>query len=898
MIGTTLGNYEIREPLGAGGMGEVYRAHDTNLKRDVAVKVLPQELSGDADRLARLEREAYLLASLNHPNIATIFGLDEIDGTRFLVLELIEGESLQQRLERGPLPIEEALGICGQVARALEVAHEADIVHRDLKPANVLITCDDHVKVLDFGIAKTLGPTDDNDPEARATALTAAGTLVGTAPYMSPEQVRGEAIDKRADVWAFGCMLFETLAGTGPFTRETVADTLAAIVGEEPNWDLLPPEVSAATRMLMHRCLQKNPKVRQRDIGDAWVEINQSRSLPGGVPMSMPPTLAARASGLRRGGAAVLAAGALAIGAFAGSWLGPEPSPLPRVPLYLDFDLPEETALPTAAGPTIAISPDGSRIAMVLNGPSGPQLYLRRLDEPGEPQPVRGSEHAAYPFFSPDGTWLAFDTANGGIAAVSLEGEDSQTLCRACRRGAWGDDNSIFVQATGEDAGSFWARIAEPGAPMEMLPPASLDGERLWPNRVDVLPGSRAVLFQEENAVYAYSLDTQKVVVVERNEATDPYYAGGYVLFPRDNTLYAVPFDVDTLSVGEPIVAQLGVLTEPGGAMHAAVSRDSGILVFAPGRTVTGFRLGWVDRSGVFTEMASDEDHIGAYPRVSPDGRRIALGMASDPDAGIWLFDESTGALDRFHLVDHVRVSNLNHPVWSRDGSSLTYREVRNTVGDDGETRREQVIARKQIGGSRDEETLRTVPYATAHSWVPADWTPDDQRLVYRVATQSPRLLFAPPGAQVHDAQLFEDTLDNDAYTLSHDGKWLAYVSRRLGADSVYVRPFPDGEEIKVADGNEPRWGPDDRELFYIAGNRLMSAQVRVTDGDFGVAGHEDLFGVIDYPPRRGVRARYDVHPDGNRFVVVRPNSVDEARVVRVVVNWFDEIARLTSEGR
>jgi len=719
LIGKTLGNYEIIKPLGAGGMGEVYRAHDANLKRDVAIKVLPQELSTDPDRLARLEREAHLLASLNHPNIATIFSLEEVDDTRFLVLELIDGESLQQRLERGPLPVAEALDVCAQIARALEVAHAEGIVHRDLKPANVLITPDDRVKVLDFGIAKSLRPVGEGDDTVQATELTMAGTLVGTAPYMSPEQVRGEAVDKRSDIWAFGCVFFEVLSGKGPFGRETIADTLAAIVGEEPNWESLPAEASPAVRMLLHRCLQKSPKVRQRDIGDAWVEISQSLSHPGGVAMSLPPTIAgADSPGLRVGIAAWLVIAALSIGAVTGWWLGPE-APAPGKPLYFDVELPPGGFFPPGSGSDIAISPDGNTIAFVAEGPFGRQLFVQRLDEPGDPVPVEGTEDAGYPFFSPDGVSLAFDK-NGDIVAISLVGGNSEVLCTQCRHGAWGDDNSIIVQATADSADSPWARIPEPGAKsMEMLPSLSLDGVPLQPDRVDVLPGSRAVLFEDGGAIYASSFDTQVVVEVTKN-ATDPYYAGGYVLFPRDQTLYALPFDAATLSVtGTPIMAKLDVKTEPAGALHAAVSRNNGVLAFAPVRTETpGFRLGWVDRMGGWESIAADDGHIGITPRVSPDGRRILLGMAPEP-AGIYLVDDRTKALDPFHIVDKVKISSINHALWSRDGTAITYRETRLNESED-EPFREFAIVRKLVGGSGAAETLIDFPFATTHSLSPA----------------------------------------------------------------------------------------------------------------------------------------------------------------------------------
>jgi len=889
LIGKTLAHYEVLEPLGAGGMGEVYRARDTNLKRDVAIKVLPDDLADDPERLTRLEREAHLLASLNHPNIATIFSLEEADGTRFLVLELIEGESLQARLARGPLPVEDALDICGQIARALEVAHEAGIVHRDLKPANVLITPDDRAKVLDFGIAKTLRPVGESDDTVHATELTIAGTLVGTAPYMSPEQVRGEAVDKRSDIWAFGCVFFETLSGAGPFTRETAADTLAAIVGEEPHWESLPSEVSAAVRSLLHRCLQKSPKVRQRDIGDAWVEINQSLTHPGGVPMSLPPTIAGVDSlQLGWGVAAGLVVAALAAGAVAGWRLGPEApsvsSPLQR----FAFDLALGASLPVGVGGNIAISPDGAAIAYAAEGSFGIKLFVRRLDQLGSEE-VEGTDGAGAPFFSPDGVWLAFDRGDG-IEAVSLAGGDGRILCAQCRRGTWADDDSIIVHT--ELFASGWARIPEEGAEMKMLPALTFEGRALNPTRLHALPGSQGVLFQDGASIYAVSLETYEVVEVA-TPGSDPAYAdSGHVLFPRgESTLYAVPFDVATLNViGDPLVAQRQVGVEDGGSVHAAVSRN-GVLAFAPTRA--GSRLVWVDRTGNWVAATEDEDwRLFTGPRVSPDGTAVAVVVRDTNRAPeVWVIDDSMGTL-RF-LVGDARM-----PVWARDSSQITYLTPRDAEMP-GEPRQESVIFRQLADGTGVAEPL--LAGLAPPALIPQSWTPDDRRLIYRGDQDSVHVLEVGSDVPQPSSLLFEDEFAKYSFTLSHTGRWLAYVSEETGSPEVYVRDFQGpGRALKVSasGGRDPVWGPDDRELFYIVDNRLMVAQLPAGD-EFQVSRREPLFDTSFYPSVRPASTDYDIHPDGDRFIMIRPVAADEGRPkINVVLNWFGVFSRPVSEQR
>ncbi|MFQ5742512.1 MAG: protein kinase, partial [Acidobacteriota bacterium] len=626
MVGKTLGHYEIVELLGAGGMGEVYRARDTKLERDVAIKVLPEDFASDQDRLARFEREAKLLASLNHANIATIHGLEDADGVRFIAMELVEGETLGERIARsGRIEVNEALEIARQIAEALEAAHDKGVIHRDLKPANVKVTPDGKVKVLDFGLAKVYeadGISSDISHSPTMAVATQAGVILGTAAYMSPEQARGRPLDKRTDIWAFGCVLFEMLSGEPAYDGETVSDTMAAILKEPPDWDALPDSAPAAGRRLLRRCLEKDPANRLRDVGDARIEIREALHAPAGDR-----SVVGRGAKPSRTALWWTAGAAFALGALAstladvnfGQSIPPQPSPPRHLAITLSPDAPVEIE---TWRPSIALSPDGTRLVYVANRGGKREILLRRLGE-DDAQPIPGTEDGYGPFFSPDGASRGV-VAGYELKTVALSGGAAVTLARVApvTRGAtWGTDGTIVftsnpngglvrLAATGEgfpeDAFATVERdpmIVEDTQTLTNANPQQGEYSHRWPTFV---PGGGAVLFTVDTGS---SFDNASIAVLSLNTGAKKdlfpggtnavYSPTGHIVFAQGGSLYAVPFDRERLELTGPRVRILdGVLTEPGGAAHFALSRD-GSLVYVPGeRLQPNRKLVWVDREG------------------------------------------------------------------------------------------------------------------------------------------------------------------------------------------------------------------------------------------------------------------------------------------------------------
>jgi Tol biopolymer transport system component len=734
VIGQRIAHYRVQEKIGAGGMGEVYRALDTRLCRDVALKVLPEAFARDAERMARFEREAKVLASLNHPNIASIYGLEESNGARALVMELVEGPTFAERISQGRISLEEVLTFAKQIADGLEYAHERGIIHRDLKPSNVKLTPDSQVKLLDFGLAKALeGETTEpelQDSPTLSAAATRTGVLLGTAAYMSPEQARGKRVDRRADIWAFGCMLYEMLAGRAAFTGETTSDILASVIRAEPDWSSLPGSVPPRIHELLRRCLQKDAKQRLRDIGDARIIIEEV--LSGSVASDTVP-----AGGLTRGlqhrgmGWAWLVAGLLlgAVGAVViASYLRPSPGEGPVSRFAFGFPAPDNQPVasegfPLRDFPAVAISRDGTKIAYVGARGHTTQIFLRRVDHL-EPQPLPDSANATSPFFSPDGQWVGF-FADGKLKKASVQGGEATTLCDAPinRNATWGPDSTITFAPT--LFGGLMRVSAGGGSPEILTAPDVSKGELTyrWP---EILPGGKAVLFVIANAqdigsfseskIVAMRLDTREKKILPILGTYPRYSPSGHLLFERDGRVFAVAFDPHRLEVtGQPVPVLDGVKTSPNsGAADFAVS-DTGSLVYLPENAyIHDGQIVWVDRKKQVKELAAPARHYGS-PHISPDGERIAVAIPTGSSGSdVWVYEIPHGTLTRLTFDEHSSA-----PIWSPDGKRIAFATTRPTG---------PAILVKPADGSGAEETLVA---GESLILVPTSWSSDGKFLAY-----------------------------------------------------------------------------------------------------------------------------------------------------------------------
>ena len=884
--GGSFGVYQIGARLGAGGMGEVYRAHDTTLQRDVAIKVLLTGVLADSQRRARFEREARILAALNHSNIASIYGFEEHDGVRGLVLELIEGPTLADRLRAGPIPIKEALTIARQIAGALDAAHEKGIIHRDLKPANVKITRDGIVKVLDFGLAKSVGghvAEPDLSQVIPAGLPTQDGLLLGTVAYMSPEQARGKPVDKRSDVWALGCVLYEMLTGRMAFPDEIASDTIAAILDREPVWDALSASTPTAIRTLLRRCLEKDPAKRLRDIADARLEIEDSLAASESPSMDRPPR-----RHIRRiawiSALLALVVGGLAIvrlnSRFAGSR---RQTAVARFVISLPSGEPLGTQFDADVAAT-ALSPDGRYLAYV--GGNRFQIYLRAIDK-FEGNVLPGTENADNPFFSPDGKWLGF-FANYSLKKVSVDGGAPTTICNlpgGAYGAAWQPDGTIvFAPARMSWQRSGLLRVSAAGGTPA---PVTLVGERerghRWP---DVLPGGKAVLFSaagvEESwssgaTIYVQSLDDGKRRALVKGVAPH-YLPTGHLLYAQSDTLFAAPFDLATLDVSGPSVPVLdGIMQHDESGPQVSVSQI-GSLAYIP--AVPDHRgLVWVDRSGAERSM-NVPDRLYVRPRVSPDSQRLAVVIQTDV-RDLWIYDLAHNTLNRLTFE-----GENGAPLWTPDGRRVTFNSQRKPNA--------AAVFWKLADGSAPEEPL----IAGDTNKAPTSWSPDGRVLAF--AAIDPVAL-VPGTAAPHmwwlslndrKPHLFLQSKFADAAgVFSPDGRWLAYVSDESGRNEIYVRPFPGAGgkwQISTDGGNEPVWPRRGRELFYRRGNTMMAVDV-TTSPSFAAGQPRRLF-ESDYIISEGFMANYDVTPDGDRFVMVKTRAENARAQIDVVLNWTEEL--------
>ena len=877
-------------------MGEVYRARDERLNREVAIKVLPEAFAQDIDRLARFEREARLLASLNHPHIGAIYGLEESDNTRFLVLELVPGTALNELVARGPMPIEQALVISLQIAEALEVAHERGIVHRDLKPSNIKITEDEQVKVLDFGLAKVLEePSANSNVSESPTVLyqgTQKGLILGTAAYMSPEQAKGKRVDKRTDIWAFGCVLYELLTGKPVFFGEATTDTLAAVIRDEPDWSLLPSATPKRIRQLLRRCLQKDPTLRLRDIGDARVEIMDAMSEPVEESTIVGPTVASARKDRRQTilfaltglviGVIVSGLGFWVISSFASS-RGLTAQPVRRFAINLTETEPLALTkfVPLAIGrQALTLSPDGNNLVYVVNHNGVAQLCLRPLNQ-FDTKLIVGTEGAYNPFFSPDGKWVGF-FADNKLKKVSLAGGEPVTLCEARNPvGAdWGPNDSIFF---GDQEGGTLTRVSSSGGTPQAIPVGGAQA-----SDVEVLPDGKWLLYstsQGSNPDYheirAVSLEAGQSSVVLQGGSNPRYLPSGHLLFTRAGGLMAAPFDLANRKVTGPSVAVIeGVRSEIYGNAQFSVT-ENGTLAYIPGAAGWIGKPVWVDRQGKITQIPLPAQCYGGF-KLSPDGKRLAIQVASAND-DIWIYEFERGTFLRLTLNG----SNIG-PVWSPDGKRVVFGSFR-----DGRFG----LFWKAADGSGAEERLTT---ASPETFQAADsWSADGKALLFGEwsATDQGDIWILPLEGERKPGPFLRTPFSEFFSSFSPDGRWIVYTSDESGRYEVYVRPYPGpgGKwQVSTEGGEEPVWSANGQELFYRNGEKWMVASVQ-TKPEFHAQMPRLLFEnyFINVPG-----LSHYVSPDGQRQVMIQPIGQETPKQINIVLNWFEELKQHVPTGK
>ncbi len=890
--GTRLGIYEILAPLGAGGMGEVYRARDTKLGREVALKVLPEAFANDAERMARFEREAQTLASVSHPNLAAIYGVEETTSTRALVMELVDGPTLSDRTAQGPMPLDEAFPVARQIAEALEYAHEKGIVHRDLKPANVKMAGDGTVKLLDFGLAKALatdaaGTNRANSPTI-SIAATQAGVILGTAAYMAPEQAKGKPVDRRADIWAFGCVLFEMLTGHQLFTGETVTDVLAAVVRAEPEWQSLPASTPPSIQRLLRRCLEKDPRRRLQAIGEARIIIEEI--LSGAVaPVS---TLAKESRvgtpALQRAlpwavvTASLVAAVALAVAYFGRPAAAPSIRALITAPENVKFEFNSPQGAP-------ALSPDGARLVFPATDATGKEaLWVRPLDSLSA-QRLEGTEGGEFPFWSPDSRHIGY-FQDSKLKKIDVTGGPPWLVCDAdsARGGAWGKDVIIFAARA---LGGLSSVPVGGGTPNPVASPNRTEGN--FSNRWPVfLPDGRHFLFLSGDlaatgtsrlGIYAGEVGSDKLEFLLQADSDAQYAAPGYLLFLRGETLMAQGFDAGSLKlkgeafpvaehVASPLLYRLGIF---------GVSQ-TGLLVYEIGRGQSrGGQLTWFDESGKELETLGQP---GANdPWISPDGKHVAYSTVDEAGRGtdIWLKDLARGVQTRFSFGSRV----TRYPVWSPDGTRVAYTGLRESEFD---------IFAKDASGAGKEEIL----VESEASKFLSDWSRDGRYILF--SSLAPR---GKPKYGIWVMPLFGDRkpyaylqtdFNNSAAVFSPDGRWLAYQSDESGSYQIYLSPFPAGGGkwgVSQGGGVQPMWKHDGSAIYYLTlDGKLMEASIQEKGSAVEIGTPQELFQqpLTDSGPNaRG----YAVSPDGKRFLMSKAEQVSSPPLV-LVTDWTKDLKR------
>ena len=888
--GSRLGVFTITAKIGVGGMGEVYQATDTNLKRQVAIKVLPASVAGDADRLARFQREAEVLAALNHPHIAAIYGLEKTPDGTALVMELVEGDDLSQRIARGAIPIDEALPIAKQIAEALEAAHEQGIIHRDLKPANIKVRRDGTVKVLDFGLAKALDPPAGSSPSMTQSptlttpAMTQAGMILGTAAYMSPEQARAKTVDKRTDIWAFGAVLFEMLTATRAFGGEDVADVLSRVLQREPDLAALPVGTPLGVRTLVARCLVKDPRQRLRDIGDARLALDgafETASSSAGVA-----PLPARRPRLAWAFVALLATALAGVTTLVVAGRGAQAAAAAS-PVRFTLTLPEGWTVPTSSregGATapIAVAPDGKRLAFIAKSPEGQDyVWIRALDTVA-PAMLAGTEDASSLFWSPDGRSLGF-FAGTAMRSVDISSGTVSKICDAPppnRGAAWAPDGTIIYAL---ERGGLLKVPSSGGTPTPLTTlapgetghwrPAFLPDGRHFAYRPVGMAGGPA------GPIYVASLGAPGRTHLLDADAVNVSFSQGHVLFLRQGRLMAHALDSRTMTtVGEPLLVAEQIGQQGGSAMPFGVfsSSATGVILYQSSSTSLLQRsvLVWLDRSG---KKLAEFGGAGDYSdiQLSPDGTRAAFVSANPGERGrhVWLLDLARGVRTRLTFA----ATDYQAPVWAPDGSRLVF---------SGAAAGRYSLFQKLASGAGGEVELAS-PSARS---LPTSWSPDGKFLLMEgqdIAGGAPHLIVLPLGGDRKPFAFVEGDASSRQGRFSPDGRWVAYTSNESGRSEVYVRSFPDrGGKWLVSNGGGrlPRWRADGKEIVYFAGDgQLTAAEVAIQAESVQLGTTRSLSEI-----GRLVNGRpYDMSPDGQRFLVLRdPDKAKAPETFTVLVNW------------
>ena len=885
--GTRLGPHEITALLGVGGMGEVYRATDTNLKRSVAIKVLPAAVAADAERLARFQREAEVLAALNHPNIGQIHGLEKAGGTTALVLEFVDGPTLADRIAQGAIPLDEALPIGKQIAEALEAAHDQGVIHRDLKPANIKLRPDGTVKVLDFGLAKAMdspaaSPEAPTSPTVTTPAMTEAGMILGTAAYMSPEQARGRRVDQRADIWAFGCVLYEMLTGTQAFGGATVSDTIAALLRAEPDWSLLPADTPIVVRRLLQRCLVKDARQRLPHIGSARFDLSE----PSEVLVNVAHVRRTwRASVVPW---AAVAASIIAVAVMA-AFVLQEPQPAAVELVRFEIDAPPGTARlghstglrgPGPAAPHFAISPDGRVLTFsAVDQDNSVQLWVRSLASVTVRR-LPGTTDASFPFWSPDGRRIGF-FAGGALKTIALDGETSSTVCGVDNGegGTWGPDGTILFAPR---QGGIWRVPASGGTPVPVTRPGDNDVHN-WPSFV---ADGRSFLYFASAAnggtIRMRSLESaEEVTLLETTQRA--MAVAGHLLFVREGQLFAQPLDTRSRSLtGEPrliVPAVAGGLGSSRAAFHAS---NTGVLVFRTGFGRAASRLVWWSRTGAQIGVVDQGRDFGALA-LAPDGSRavVQINDASDPvrvTADLWTYDLSSGVRTRFTSDPGYTWG----PAWSPDGQSIAY-----SVSTSFNEPAQPSVWIKSAGGAEPARKLAD------EAGVVSVWTPDGRRLVVtrRVPDQSNDVWLLPLAGGALQP-LIESAFDDRDARYSPDGRWLTYISTENGQFDIYVQPVPaTGRKWRASpvSGTSPYWNSDSRELFYSYQGNIYAVHV----SSAGVSAPTVVLrDVVVSNPLAGSARRFAVSPDGQRFLTATPEVAIANTPITVVLHWPELLRR------
>ena len=896
MIGTQLAHYKITGHLGTGGMGEVYQATDLKLGRSIAIKLLPEEFNQNSDRLLRFEREARLLASLNHPNIAAIHGLEESGGRRFLVMELVGGETLAERIARGPIPVDESLAIAIAICNGLEAAHEKGVIHRDLKPANVKVTSDGKVKVLDFGLARAYETSPNsnlsNSPTMGNISATNVGVILGTAAYMSPEQARGKEVDRRTDIWAFGCVLYELLSGHRAFDGEDVTEILAAVMKTEPDWNRLPKATPPPIRVLLRRCLRKDRLQRLKDAADARIEIEEAYT---------GPEVSAQVSPRGRQWWAWTVAAFLFVAAvtFALPYFRtPAARPNEAGPIEFTIVAPETTSFGgppgagTGAATQVAVSPDGQKIVFVAGAQSSYQIWLRPLTTLAA-KPIPGTEGGAFPFWSPDSRFIGF-FAGGKLKKVQITGGPPIVLCDAQlgRGGTWSRDNVILFAPS---AGTGLVRVSSAGGVptvVTKLDPATGETNHRWPH---FLPDGRHFIYTASTGaccpapkpatIRIGSLDEPAIATLLQTESSVSY-ASGHLLFARDETLMAQPFDLETRQLkGDafPLAEYVG----PEGSRYVGASvSENGTLVYAQHLAPVEGQLRWFDRAG---RSLTTVGEAGAYTNLalSPDERRVAVALrtGNPENQDIWIIDIARNIRSRLTVDPGADES----PVWSLDGTRITF----------GSQRLGRVSLRQQlINETAADESVLQVPDTPSRPcalnrqcniW-PNSWSPDGRFIAYTLAGSFPRtsdVWVLPLFGDGKPFPLVQTAFLESTAMFSPDGRWISYTSDEAGQPNVYIQPFlrAGGKyQISRNGGSRAVWRADGKELFYLGAEGTMMAVPIDGSGQLQAGAPQALFSTG--ARQSNFNQVYAVTKTGDRFLMNTFSNQKDESPITVVLNW------------